>query len=141
MSTLLQPNNDDYPDAAGKHLLDAKTLLTSARYDGASYLAGYVVECSLKSLLQLEAGTVPRIHRISELSRNVAEICMAAGASTSRYVTPAICALHTAPIAQWQETIRYRSPCMGNGDASAWLKDAEQVYQDTVASMILDGVM
>ena len=45
MSSLLQQNGDDYPEAAGKHIEDADLLLQAQRFDGAGYLTGYVVEC------------------------------------------------------------------------------------------------
>ena len=54
MSRLRQGNGDDYPDAAGKHMEDSNVLIAGSRYDGGAYLAGYVVECSLKTLIQLE---------------------------------------------------------------------------------------
>ena len=56
MSRLGQRNGDDYPDAARKHLEDAKVLLAGSRPDGAAYLAGYVVECALKTVVQLATG-------------------------------------------------------------------------------------
>ena len=55
MSNLKQPDGDDYPEAALKHLLDADTLLKGRRFDGAAYLSGYVVECALKTLIQVES--------------------------------------------------------------------------------------
>lgn len=45
---------DDHPEAAAKHLDDAKALLAATRYDGAGYLAGYVLECSFKTIVILE---------------------------------------------------------------------------------------
>lgn len=49
MSKFRCPEGDDHPDAAGKHLLDALTLKENGRFDGAAYLSGYVIECSLKN--------------------------------------------------------------------------------------------
>ena len=66
MSHLRQSNGDDYPEAAVKHMQDSGVLLAGGRYDGAAYLAGYVVECALKTLIQLEAG------RVSGLSNEAA---------------------------------------------------------------------
>ena len=43
MSRMKQCNDDDFPEAAGKHLEDASELFARARYDGTAYLAGYVV--------------------------------------------------------------------------------------------------
>ncbi|MDW8396565.1 MAG: HEPN domain-containing protein, partial [Anaerolineae bacterium] len=60
MSRPHQPNRDDYPRAALKHLEDAEALLKAHRYDGAGYHAGYVVECALKTLLLYARGRVVR---------------------------------------------------------------------------------
>jgi hypothetical protein len=50
----LAHDGDDHPDAAGKNLDDAMALIAAQRFDGAGYLAGYVVECSLKTLIILQ---------------------------------------------------------------------------------------
>ena len=42
---------ESFPQAAGRHLYDAKILLDKERWDNAVYLAGYVVECSFKVLV------------------------------------------------------------------------------------------
>jgi len=70
---------DDHPDAAAKNLDDALALLAAGRFDGAGYLAGYVVECSLKTVIVLQ-----------EIARHagLTPITLAAGlaASTPRVV-------------------------------------------------------
>jgi HEPN domain-containing protein len=43
---------ESYSNSAGRHLIDAKILLESQRWDNAVYLAGYVVECSFKLLVE-----------------------------------------------------------------------------------------
>ncbi len=141
MSSLRNANGDDYPDAAGKHLADASALAAAQRYDGAGYLAGYVVECALKTLLQVESGQVRKTHSYETLLKEVGETCLTAGAATARYVTETIRAIPDAPIAAWRETMRYRSPSMSSGDAQAWVEGAAVVYRETIASMILDGVI
>ena len=55
MSNLAHANKDDYPAAARKHLLDAETLASVSRFDGAGYLAGYAVECSLRTVIMVGA--------------------------------------------------------------------------------------
>lgn len=55
MSNLVHKNKDDYPAAARKHLLDAGALVDAGRFDGAGYLAGYVVECSLRTIVMVGA--------------------------------------------------------------------------------------
>jgi HEPN domain-containing protein len=54
MSSKLQASGEDYPEAALKHCDDAGRLLSGRRADGAAYLAGYAVECALKTLVQVE---------------------------------------------------------------------------------------
>lgn len=51
----LDIKGDDFPAAAEKMLKDAGVLHANRRYDGAAYLAGYAVECSLKTVLLIEA--------------------------------------------------------------------------------------
>ncbi|XXT17183.1 hypothetical protein WME94_43850 [Sorangium sp. So ce429] len=56
MSNLAHPKNkDDYPAAARKHLRDAAALTDAGRFDGAGYLAGYAVECSLQTVIMVGA--------------------------------------------------------------------------------------
>jgi HEPN domain-containing protein len=43
---------DSFANAAGRHLHDAQSLLQTRRLDNAVYLAGYVVECSFKLLVE-----------------------------------------------------------------------------------------
>ncbi len=140
MSSFARPNGDDHPDAAGKHLDDATTLLGGGRPDGAAYLSGYVVECSLKSLLQAE-GVHERGHRLTDLAQRVSQVCTVAGAATARYVTQAVLGIPTAAIAGWIETMRYHSPSKAAANAQTWVDEAEVVYQDTVVRMVLDGVI
>src|SRR5262249_20133182 len=42
--------------ASGKRLEDAKALQKAGRWDGAIYLGGYAIECSLKSLICYSKG-------------------------------------------------------------------------------------
>lgn len=53
MTNFGLPNKDDYPAAAGKHLSDADALIRAGRFDGAAYLVGYVLECSLRTVIMV----------------------------------------------------------------------------------------
>lgn len=64
MSNLATSLGDDFPEAAEKNLLDARCLARGTRWDGVAYHAGYVVECSLKTLLLVDA----LAHRAGSLS-------------------------------------------------------------------------
>lgn len=86
---------DDHPEAAGKHLGDALVLSEAKRWDGAAYLAGYVVECSLKCLVIIEhngnvglaqAGAQARGlgHDLNALSQEALRLAVLPGARTAR---------------------------------------------------------
>ncbi len=141
MSRLKTSTGDDYPDAAHKHLLDAQTLLGQHRADGAAYLSGYVVECALKSLWQLETGQPRRGHDLRALAQAVSAVATMAGAKTARYFKAATSGVPSSAITAWTSEMRYRSPIMSHGDAQAWCNVADAVYQETVAKMQLDGVI
>ena len=59
---------DNYPEAAWKHVTDSEALLAAKRYDGAGYLAGYAVECTLKTLIWVESGRGRGGHNLTHLS-------------------------------------------------------------------------
>ena len=44
-------NRIDFQNLAAERLSDAETLLAAGRFDGAYYVAGYVVECALKACI------------------------------------------------------------------------------------------
>jgi hypothetical protein len=141
MSKLVQPNGDDYPEAAGKHLQDAAALLAAARPDGAAYLSGYVLECSLKSIYQLETGKSLGIHNFATLFSHVQAVATVAGAKTAKYLGPVTQGILSSPLAAWQPGRRYAAPSMTVTDASLWHTAAVDVFGETIAQMRLDGVL
>jgi hypothetical protein len=149
VSSLAQPNGDDHPEAALNHLLCAEALLSQQRFDGAAYLSGYVVECSLKGLWLLEAGAATsgkklwgtKGHNLSYLNAQVTALAAVAGAKTARYFGAATKSLLSAGIAAWTPEMRYRPATMRAGDAQAWCSEARAIFVETVAQMKLDGVL
>ncbi|MBI4602615.1 MAG: HEPN domain-containing protein [Planctomycetes bacterium] len=143
MSRLLQPNGDDYPEAAKKHLDDGEVLLANGRSDGAGYHAGYVVECVLKTVIVVEKGSAPFVHGLSQLGQDAQRLAALPGAKTARYV-PRRTAGHIIydPTSGWRETLRYRAPAaLAPAAASDWLGEAQAVYLSTVVPMQMDGVI
>lgn len=110
MSKLAQSSGDDYPEAASMHLQDSAALLAATRPDGAAYLSGYVVECSLKSIIQLESGTVQKIHGLSKLHHSAMLVAAIAGAKTAKYLGPGTTGILSTPMAAWDPVMRYRPP-------------------------------
>ncbi len=142
MSNFCQRNGDDYPEAARKHLGDAQALLTAARYDGAGYHAGYVVECALKTLL-LAGGTLTKMHDLNKLGLQVTKLAAGGSPHTARYLPhppPAIA--YGTPPAGWKETMRYRAPGdLNEAQASQWVNEAQRIYNQSVRKMWMDGVI
>lgn len=150
MSRLRTVRGDDHPEAAGRHLVDADTLLTNDRPDGAAYLSGYVVECTLKSLWLLQTG-VPvedrgmpwhkNGHRLDWLNANVASLAMLADARIARYFKSGEAQLVTDLFADWKPEMRYAPACCDAVRVRTWLEAARQLYSSTVAEMWKDGVL
>lgn len=143
MSKLSMSNGDDHPEAAKKHLDDAYTLFVHNRHDGAGYLAGYVVECSLKSVILLGGQNARKYrHDLNRLSADAINLAVMT-AQTARYIpfqTPG----HSmyAAVTGWRETLRYRpESTVSDQDAESWIQEAESVYLSTVAKMWRDGVL
>jgi HEPN domain-containing protein len=141
MTKLRLSNGDDHPDSAHRHLLDAGALLARQRPDGAAYLSGYVVECSLKSIHVLETGKALKGHNFRSLIQNVSAAATAAGAKTAKYLGRATIGLGSSDIASWDPEMRYRSSFMTVNKAKSWHACAEKVYTETVHQMQLDGVI
>ena len=142
MSRLAQLNGDDHPEAAAKHLADAQALLAAGCYDGAAYLSGYVVECTLKTLLQLENQTGWG-HNLNTLSREAVNLLAQPGTRTGRYVTSTT--FHHSisdSTSGWKETLRYRpAGSVPPATSQQWHAEATQIYRTVVAQMRLDGVI
>lgn len=143
LSKFRCPEGDDHPDAAGKHLLDAMTLEKNGRFDGAAYLSGYVVECSLKTLIILQTKKPIRGHKLNELSSRVLNLARLPTSKTARYDRVISSELSIRdPVKGWKPILRYRAEgSLSPAEAEIWVNEAVAVYQSTVAKMKLDGVL
>lgn len=139
MSKLRQANGDDYADAAGKHLADAEVLLSALRIDGAAYHAGYVVECCLKALIQLETNSGVRSHDLLGLDHTAATLAAQAGPRTASIYAAISRITRNASVLRWNPQMRYQTPTMSHADGKNWFDDASEVYSKTVGALLLDG--
>ena len=140
MSRLRQADGDDYPEAAGRHLRDANVLLAGKRHDGAAYLAGYVVECAMKTLIQLETGKPPsRSHDLAALRGAVRVLAVLADARTGRLYA-SLLPLGSG-ILDWRPEMRYRGETVPPGTSRAWLEEADKVYAEIVGTLVIDGTV
>ena len=140
MSILRQADGDDYPEAAGRHLRDANVLLAGERHDGAAYLAGYVVECAMKTLIQLETGKPPsRSHDLAALRDAVGVLAVLADTRTGRLYA-SLLALGSG-ILDWRPEMRYRGETISPDTSRAWLADAGKAYDEIVGTLVIDGTV
>ena len=69
-------NRAEYRRVALVRLADARALLQARRYDGAYYLAGYVIECALKACIarQFRVATIPEPRLVADIYRRGHEL-------------------------------------------------------------------
>jgi HEPN domain-containing protein len=143
MSKIRQQNGDDYPEAALKHLEDAGILFREKRWDGSGYLAGYVVECVLKTFVLVEGSPVPGRHGLSELSQHALKLAASPGAKTAKYSFRQAtgCSLYDGRRG-WHPDRRYQPiGTIDSKSASEWLNEAKRIYEKAIIPMRLDGVL
>lgn len=135
---------DNYPEAAGKHVHDAGVLLSHSRFDGAGYLAGYAVECILKTIIQVEHGPYPRNrHDLGKLSLAATRLAGASTQRTARYIgQPGVTTMQYGLPSGWHTDLRYEAPgTVGDAAARAWVQEASRLYTEVIVAMKLDGVI
>lgn len=130
---------DDYPKSALKHLEDARVLRDARRYDGAAYHAGYVAECTLKTVIKVERPPVPQIHDLKSLRQSVDQLALAAGHQTGTLYITATRSL--VQILGWQPAMRYHGPYVTKSDAAIWVTEAEKIYSQIIGSLTLAGTI
>jgi hypothetical protein len=134
---------DDYPGAASKHVLDGEALLAGNRFDGAGYLAGYSVECTIKTLAQVEGASLRslRVHDLGVLSREALRLAALPSQRTACYVTnPNVTTLTYGDPPGWREELRYQPDgYVGEASAKAWVAEARRLYDEVIVQMKLNG--
>lgn len=131
---------DDYPGAASKHVLDSEALLAANRFDGAGYLAGYAVECTIKTVAQIE-GKDLQGHDLGNLSRKALVLAALPSGRTARYLTnPDFTTLTYGDPPGWRHTMRYQAAgFVKQKDAVAWVAEARRLHDEVIVQMKLNG--
>ena len=127
-----------------KHCDDARHLLSANRPDGAAYLAGYAVECTLKTVIQVERGNnaLLRFHDLNSLSAQAMGLAALPSNKTARYLThPSITTLpYSNPPSGWKEYLRYYpSGTIPTPTAEQWVGEAERLYLEVIGELQKDG--
>lgn len=131
---------EDYKSAAIRHTMTAKAIINE-HPDDAGYLAGYGVECSIKSLLQCAGGFDLRAlgRDLATLHGLALTLAVSISAGLGRYqVAMDEDVVHT--IAHWKPELRYEATGMlSTASAEKFLKAAEACVEKILYAMILDG--
>ena len=142
MSRLRQSNGDDCPEVAGRHILDSKVLVARRRFDGGAYLAGYVVECTLKTLIQLETGKADHSHGLPGLLDQLDALAAQVGARHGKVYLAIEASLRSSDIVNnWNPGQRYRGPEASANLARAWHREAADAYRRVFGKLHLAGAI
>jgi HEPN domain-containing protein len=129
---------EDYGSAARRHLHDARTLLHGGRIDNAAYLAGYVVECSMKKLLEIHGhGAREYGHDLRRLSGQALTLAAILSPGATRYRLDDIPELPEM-VSFWRSEQRYL-PTGAVAHGELMVEGAFKVYERILVEAILDG--
>jgi len=125
-----------------KHLDDSDHLLSTARFDNAAYLSGYVVECGLKSLL-LDPG-MPAAkqlgHDLRLMSGNALHLAAALSPARKRYNIPSSPPV-AALVRTWKPDERYaRKGATDHLLAESRVQAAHEAANAMIYPRLLDGI-
>ena len=130
-----------FESAAARHLTDASVLWSEGRFDNAFYLAGYVVECSLKAVIVHSGGNPSDFgHKLVRLEREGLDVAMALLPGLVRYRPEAVKVMALAD--RWSVARRYESTGETTREvAGEGIDLARQVFEVSVGGMFLDGLL
>jgi HEPN domain-containing protein len=134
---------EDFFSSALRHFEDSSTLYALGRLDEAAYLAGYVIECGLKKLLEVHGGADVRVRRYGHDLRGMTAQALALAAilapGSARYRIDEIAALVPA-MSYWRPELRYWTTGeVGSTNARSMLDAATGVMRVVLVALVLDG--
>lgn len=141
---------DDYAATADRMMLDARILHRAGAHRNACYLAGYVVECTLKALVKQTGGTSWG-HDLESLHDQVAALLLNGNAVVAKYGDPSqLAPTMLQQIAQpptnkkfchWDPRHRYDGTLWTLPSTSeSYVLEAEKSH-DVIVGMVLDGLV
>ena len=132
---------EDFFSSALRHLEDSATLHAMGRLDESTYLAGYVVECGLKKLLEVQRGTSARGygHDLRGMTTQGLALAALMAPASARYRIDTIATLAPA-MTYWGPLLRYwTSGDVTRADADMMLQAARDVVRLVLIPLLLDG--
>lgn len=147
---------DDYAKTAEQMMFDARSLRQAGAHRNACYLAGYVVESTLKALLVVAGVTPKYTHDLESLNLVVAQLQLSSNAVVAKYGNPASFAptmlQQLKPprkrkdgsiqyFCHWDPEHRYDGTRWDSEPMSGiYLREADKSI-DVITLMIIDGVL
>ena len=131
---------EDYLSAGLRHFSDSEVLREQNRTDNCAYLAGYTIECGLKTVLQVHGHGVRAYgHNLHALSGKGLALAAMLSPGLSRYHVDRITAL-TDAIAVWDPEMRYAKTGEVTPDAAKVVAEsARAMVSEVMAVLFLDG--
>jgi hypothetical protein len=83
---------DDFLETAQQMMSGAKALQATGAHRNACYLAGYVVECTLKTMLEVAGESPPLKHEVDDLNVLLLRLSLAPGDKIGTYGDPSVLA-------------------------------------------------
>lgn len=131
--------NEDFLSASVRHYNDSNHLHSNGRLDNAAYLAGYVIECGLKAILQVYGHSAKAYgHDIAALQGAVLDLAMVLSPGSSRYCPGRLKSMSDIEI--WKPGMRYhRTGILARADVERLMKAAREMFDSVVIEMLLDA--
>jgi len=133
--------DEDYFSSGLRHYEDSRELAARGRSDTAAYLAGYVIECSLKKLIEVHTDRTARGygHDLAGMSGPALSLAALLAPASARYRVDTIPALQAA-MAYWNPALRYwTTGDVAAADAAIMLEAAHEVAMNILVPLVLDG--
>jgi len=136
---------ESFSNSAGRHLQDAQILLGEQRWDNAVYLAGYVVECSFKVLVEQyfkhdQNAAKKYNHNLTELDGRLMERLRVIYPILDRQL-PASRIAGTVLAKHHPERRYSQSGLWAEGDAETAVQRAEEIYREIISKLVLNGAI
>jgi len=135
---------EDFASATVRHWQTTDFLASEGYWQQAAYLAGYVAECALKSLLMHTTVTIPPkdiSHDLARLVGDALELAWILTPATRRYPIPRINP-GSPGIGEWRPEHRYaRTGFLPEKRFKRIVSEAQIVGSSVLIGLVLDGVI
>ena len=132
---------ESFAQASGRHLEDACELIKKERWDNAVYLAGYVVECAFKTLINRYANRSAAVlygHKLGELQGQAMVILRIlfpeADLRLPRSRTDGTVLEKDHPVRRYA-----RTGLWSEDEAKRAVTRAREIYEEIIPGLLLDG--